>query len=171
MPTIAVEEKQALLTYATLDSIIGKITLVKQEGQLSGLYQVNQKNTPQENALGVKVEKSEFIDVISQLDDYFDGTRKNFELDLDLRGSELEKKVWTALQSIPYGQQATYADVAKEAGYDNAVRAVASAVGRNPITIIVPCHRVRSQHGKIKYSARPYNKVKLLEIEAKNALL
>jgi methylated-DNA-[protein]-cysteine S-methyltransferase len=86
-----------------------------------------------------------------QLSDYFDGRRRQFDLPLDVKGSPFRRRVWEVIASIPFGQTATYAEVAALAGAPNAYRAAGSACGANPTAVIVPCHRVvgsdRSLHG------------------------
>jgi methylated-DNA-[protein]-cysteine S-methyltransferase len=84
-----------------------------------------------------------------QLGEYFEGTRTHFELPLQARGSEFEKKVWRALEKIPYGTTRSYLDLAKAIGAPKACRAVGAANGRNPLPIVVPCHRVIGANGKL----------------------
>ena len=81
--------------------------------------------------------------------EYFAGKRQNFSLPLELEGTEFQKKVWQALQKIPYGQTKTYGQIAKEIGKKKAVRAVGNANHNNPIAIIIPCHRVIGANGKL----------------------
>ena len=88
-------------------------------------------------------------DTRRQLDEYFAGTRRSFDLPLDLRGTEFQGAVWASLTEIPYGETSTYAKQAVGLGRPNAVRAVAGAIGRNPISIVVPCHRVVGADGSL----------------------
>lgn len=81
-------------------------------------------------------------EVIKQLDEYFNGDRKNFDIKFKLQGTEFQQKVWTALTDIPYGETVSYKNIATKIGNEKAVRAVGSANGKNIINIIVPCHRV-----------------------------
>jgi O-6-methylguanine DNA methyltransferase len=85
----------------------------------------------------------------SELDEYFCGQRREFTLDLDLRGSDFQVRVWRALLDIPYGQTRSYAELSRAIGRDGAFRAVGSANGANPIAIIVPCHRVIAADGTL----------------------
>src|SRR5690606_11875125 len=78
----------------------------------------------------------------TQLKEYFQGRRRKFDLPLEMEGSEFQKQVWTELLKIPYGQTCSYRDIARRIRNEKAVRAVGSANGKNPLTIIVPCHRV-----------------------------
>ena len=89
------------------------------------------------------------IDCFKQLDEYFEGTRKCFELNLNPNGTEFQKKIWGELQSIPYGRTSTYTQQSKIHGDLKAIRAVASANGKNPIWIIIPCHRVIGSDGSL----------------------
>lgn len=85
----------------------------------------------------------------SQLDEYFDGDRQEFDLPLDLRGTEFQVTVWQSLADIAYGETATYAQQAATIGRPSAVRAVGGANGRNPVSIVLPCHRVVGASGKL----------------------
>ncbi len=104
-----------------------------------------------------------------QLQEYFDGSRKSFTINLDFIGTEFQKKVWNALLTIPYGETRNYAQIAKQIGHGNAYRAVASANGKNPIGIIIPCHRVIGSSGKLAGFAGGLEvKAYLLDLESKN---
>jgi methylated-DNA-[protein]-cysteine S-methyltransferase len=85
----------------------------------------------------------------SQLDEYFSGQRRVFDLPLDLRGTPFQQRVWSVLQEIPYGETRSYLDVARQIGNEKAVRAVGSAAGANPVPVIVPCHRVIGHDGSL----------------------
>lgn len=101
-----------------------------------------------------------------QLEDYFSGKLTRFTVPLDLQGTPFQLKVWHALQQIPYGETRSYADIARQIGNPKAVRAVGGANGKNPVCIIVPCHRVIAADGSIGgYSGGLAMKRKLLRIE------
>jgi methylated-DNA-[protein]-cysteine S-methyltransferase len=103
-----------------------------------------------------------------QLREYFNGQRVNFDLNLDPHGTLFQKQVWDEMQKIPFGETASYAEVAKRVGRPEAWRAVANACGANPILIIIPCHRVVGSHGRLGgYAAGIDRKLWLLEHEAK----
>jgi len=105
-------------------------------------------------------------DTIRQLDEYFAGTRREFELDLAPRGTSFQLAVWNALLTIPYGETASYGDIARSVGRPNAVRAVGQANGRNPLAIVVPCHRViGSDHSLTGYGGGIDRKRFLLALE------
>ena len=95
-------------------------------------------------------EKTEILDeALEQLDSYFKGKRTNFDLKLFLDGTEFQKKVWKELQKIPFGYTVSYKEIANRIGRRNAVRAVGNANGKNPVSIIVPCHRVIGSDGQL----------------------
>jgi len=111
--------------------------------------------------------ENDFINSIKfQLDKYFEGKRKKFDIKISPKGTNFQKKVWFELQKIPYGQIKSYSDIAERIGNQNAQRAVGSACNKNPIMIIIPCHRVISKNGNLGGFAYG-NKIKqkLLEIE------
>jgi len=104
-----------------------------------------------------------------QMQEYFDGKRKTFELPISVEGTEFQKSVWKALQEIPYGETKTYKEIAIAIGNEKACRAVGMANNKNPISIIVPCHRVIGTNGKlVGYAGGLDKKEHLLEIENKN---
>jgi methylated-DNA-[protein]-cysteine S-methyltransferase len=102
----------------------------------------------------------------AQLSEYFNGTRRNFDLDLAPRGTEFQTKVWAALAEIPYGTTATYGEIAAKVGNPKASRAVGMANNRNPIALIIPCHRVIGSSGKlVGYGGGLPTKEFLLDLE------
>ena len=107
-------------------------------------------------------------EVQRQVNEYAQGTRRDFDLELVMEGPEFEKSVWTALRDIPYGTTTSYGAVAKRIGYPTAARAVGAANGKNPIALIVPCHRVIGADGSLTgYGGGLPLKRKLLEHEAR----
>lgn len=138
------------LASKVISSPVGKLTLVASDKGLVAVLWPNDKPTrvrfsenitTAENAILAKAEK--------QLNEYFAGKRNSFDLPLDMRGTDFQKNVWEALLSIPFGETRSYAQLAKQIGNPQAVRAVGAANGRNPISIIVPCHRVIGANGKL----------------------
>ncbi len=95
------------------------------------------------------LDQNKFLDAQSQLKEYFKGQRKQFNLDLNPKGTAFQKLVWHQLVKIPYGQTISYGELAKKIGNPNASRAVGMANGKNPISIIVPCHRVIGKNGNL----------------------
>jgi len=107
-----------------------------------------------------------------QLHMYFQGTRKIFELRLDLVGTNFQKQVWRSLMEIPYSTTISYAQQARQLGYPSAQRAIANANGRNKIAIILPCHRVIGKNGNlVGYGGGIWRKAKLIELETTNKML
>ncbi len=105
----------------------------------------------------------------SQLDEYFAGKRKSFDVPYVLSGTDFQKKVWDALTAIPYGETASYKDIAIKVGNPKASRAIGMANNKNPITIIVPCHRVIGSTGKlVGYAGGMSMKEKILDLESVN---
>ncbi|MFT8352621.1 methylated-DNA--[protein]-cysteine S-methyltransferase [Clostridium saccharoperbutylacetonicum] len=112
------------------------------------------------------------IEIVKQLDEYFDGTRKVFDLPIEPEGTEFQKKVWKALIEIPYGETKSYGEIAKIIGNDKAARAVGMANNKNPIAIIIPCHRVIGANGKlVGYAGGLELKEKLLELEKRSIIV
>ena len=106
-------------------------------------------------------------DAVYQLNEYFEGIRKQFLLDLKPEGTEFQKRVWKALQNIPYGQTTSYLELSKTLGDIKAIRAVAAANGKNPIWIVIPCHRVIGSDGSLTgYAGGLHLKQWLLEHES-----
>lgn len=137
------------LAYSSLASPVGEITVVAGE---RGLLRVH-LGRPGTLNLGTDLERSprhhHVAEAIDQLDEYFAGTRRTFDLRLDLRGTEFQVSAWRALARVPYGRTASYADQARRIGNPRAVRAVGSANGRNPVAVVLPCHRIISSDGSL----------------------
>ncbi|WP_029036314.1 methylated-DNA--[protein]-cysteine S-methyltransferase [Salinimicrobium xinjiangense] len=108
----------------------------------------------------------EFTEAVSQLEEYFVGQRKEFDLQLNPQGTEFQKRVWQALQDIPYGKTTSYMELSKQLGDPLAIRAVAAANGKNPLWILIPCHRVIGSDGSLTgYAGGLWRKKWLLEHE------
>lgn len=108
----------------------------------------------------------ELKDAVFQLREYFEGSRKEFTLKLDPKGTDFQKRVWEELQKIPYGKTVNYLQIAKRLGDPKVIRAAASANGKNPISIIIPCHRVIGSDGSLTgYAGGLHRKKWLLEHE------
>jgi methylated-DNA-[protein]-cysteine S-methyltransferase len=109
-------------------------------------------------------------DYIRELEEYFAGERRDFTFPLDLRGTDFQLKCWRALLQIPYGETRTYADIARAVGQPRGFRAVGLANNRNPIAIVVPCHRVIASDGTLcGYGGGLETKRKLLDLEARSS--
>lgn len=135
------------LTYRTIDSPVGPLTLAGVESTLMRLVIAGQRREPDGSEW--RYVKQAFPCAVTQLGAYFSGEARTFDVDLDLAGTDFQRRVWHAVQSIPYGQTRTYAQIAQQIGSPGGSRAVGSAVGRNPVPIIVPCHRVVGSAGSL----------------------
>ncbi|MFD4638247.1 methylated-DNA--[protein]-cysteine S-methyltransferase [Lentzea sp. NPDC058436] len=154
-----------LVHHTVVDSLVGPLTLVGEGESLLGLYFDGHLRTPRLTDLGPRTDTG-FDETRRQLDEYFDGTRRTFDLPLAPRGSAFERSVWTLLTSIPYGETRTYGQLAEELGDPRAAQAVGNANGWNPISIIVPCHRVVGARGGLTgYAGGLSRKRYLLELE------
>jgi methylated-DNA-[protein]-cysteine S-methyltransferase len=151
--------------YRTIDSPVGPLTLAGTGSTLMHLRMVDQ--THESDRSGWQPATGEvFAEAVEQLTAYFAGDLTEFELDLDLAGTDFQRKVWTALRTIPYGETRTYGEIAMQIGSPTASRAVGMANGRNPIGIIVPCHRVIGSTGGLTgYGGGLDRKRQLLALE------
>ena len=135
-----------MIVCCTVPSPLGPLTLAAEEGKLIGLWLQNQKHFR------------------AGLDAYFAGQNPPLEVPLDPQGTDYQLRVWRALREIPYGQTVTYGQLAKKLG--SAARAVGVAVGRNPVSILIPCHRVVGADGSLTgYAGGLENKKRLLRLE------
>jgi methylated-DNA-[protein]-cysteine S-methyltransferase len=134
--------------HTVTDSPCGPLTLVATDGRLSGLYMERQRHRPAHETFG-EPDLEPFIEVIHQLDEYFAGRLTHFDLPVTLVGTDFQRMVWAALREIPYGQTVSYGQLADSLGRPTASRAVGLANGKNPIGIIVPCHRVVGANGDL----------------------
>lgn len=120
----------------------------------------------QEGELSKKIPK-ELKDAVTQLNEYFEGKRQNFDFKINPKGTEFQQKVWLELLNIPFGKTMSYLDLSKKLGDIKAIRAVASANGKNPLWIVVPCHRVIGTDGSLTgYAGGLWRKKWLLEHES-----
>ena len=153
--------------FTKFESPLGSIILVGSNRGLHDLFFEGQKYAPLISSSWQR-DDARFLDVINQLREYFSGTRTKFTVPLDLQGTPFQKFVWSVLIEIPYASTLSYADVARRIGNPRAVRAVGSAIGRNPVSIIVPCHRVIGSSGVLTgYAGGLQRKRRLLELEKK----
>ncbi len=151
--------------YTTVDSPIGLLTLVAANGALAGVYMVEQRHRPAERTFG-EPDAGPFGGVREQLAEYFAGARTTFDLPMALAGTQFQRRVWRELCEIPYGEKVTYGELAQRMGQPTASRAVGLANGKNPVSIVVPCHRVVGASGAlIGYGGGLGRKQYLLELE------
>lgn len=142
-----------------MDSPIGPLEIICNEKALLVVEFVETK--------GEETEQNEILkEVKRQLEEYFEGKRKNFELELFLEGTDFQKKVWSELANIPYGETISYKEQAERIGNVKAIRAVGTTNGKNKIPIILPCHRVIGTNGKLTgYAGGLHRKQWLLDLE------
>ncbi len=137
--------------------------IAKIEGDVNGITSVSVLDS---NEKASDVIPDELQDCVYQLQEYFEGKRKKFSLKLNPQGTDFQKKVWNALLEIPYGNTTTYFQQSKKLGDEKSIRAVASANGKNPLWIIVPCHRVIGSNGSLTgYAGGIWRKKWLLDHE------
>jgi methylated-DNA-[protein]-cysteine S-methyltransferase len=157
-----------VIRYRTIDSPIGPLTLAGRGGVLTNLRMVDQTYEP--NRADWSPDPGAFGDVVEQLAAYFAGELTDFDIALDLRGTEFQRRVWKALLTIPYGETRSYGEIAEQIGAPGSARAVGWANGHNPIAIVVPCHRVIGASGRLTgYGGGLDRKRTLLELEKKRA--
>ncbi len=151
--------------HTVTDSPYGPLTLVAEDGALCGLYMADQRHRPPEETFGDR-DDDLFAEAKEQLTAYFEGQLKEFTLELRLNGTPFQRSVWGQLSLIPYGETRSYGELAEALGNPKASRAVGLANGRNPIGIIVPCHRVIGANGSLTgYGGGLPRKQRLLDFE------
>jgi methylated-DNA-[protein]-cysteine S-methyltransferase len=146
----ASQKKQMSYSYKTTKFPVGRLKLVASEHGLAAILWENED--PQRVRLGPLTEDknhSVLRETEGQLNDYFAGKRKTFSVPFDFVGTPFQKRVWQALTTIQFGETPSYGEIARQIGRPKAARAVGAAVGRNPISIMVPCHRVIGSNGKL----------------------
>ena len=134
--------------HTVVDSPIGPLWLVAEDGVLCRLSMQDQRHAPDTDDLGIRDDDA-LADVREQLDAYFAGDLRDVEVPLHLDGTPFQQRVWASLREIPYGETISYGELAAHVGAPGASRAVGLANGRNPVAIIVPCHRVIAADGTL----------------------
>jgi methylated-DNA-[protein]-cysteine S-methyltransferase len=153
------------LRYTSVDSPIGELLLIGDDHALHGLY-MQEGRKPMRIAPSWKPSPAPFASVRRQLSEYFAGQRVTFDVPLSMNGNPFERRVWQALLEIPYGETVSYGEIARRVSQPSAARAVGLANGRNPIAVIVPCHRVIGADGSLTgYGGGLERKRLLLELE------
>ena len=153
-------------TYTTIESPIGELLLTGDGRALTGLYMQEGRT-----AAAVRPEWTRdddaFADVREQLDEYFAGRRTDFDVPLEMEGSPFQRRVWKELEGIPYGETISYGELARRVGPPATPRNVGATNGRNPVAVIVPCHRVIGADGSLTgYGGGLERKRLLLDLEA-----
>jgi methylated-DNA-[protein]-cysteine S-methyltransferase len=157
------------IRHAVIDSSLGELTLVAQDDALTGLYFRHHWYRPAEDLLGRRVDAESdalLAAARTQLTDYLAGRRHGFNLPTRLNGDEGQQRVWQLLSNIPYGETVTYGELAAALADGTTAQGVGQTVGRNPVSIIVPCHRVVGRNGGLTgYAGGLDRKKYLLELE------
>jgi len=158
-----------MVKHTVFDSPIGPLTAVANDAGLAAVYMAEHKRRPALQTLGERVSADSdpvLAQTVSALGEYFAGTRREFSIPLAPAGNPFQHRVWAALREIPYGELRSYGDLAEMLGDRSMAQAVGSANGRNPISIIVPCHRVVGADGSlVGYAGGLSRKQFLLELE------
>jgi methylated-DNA-[protein]-cysteine S-methyltransferase len=168
--SISIGERRAASTgyvYARMDSPVGRLTIIASDAGLAGVLwdgedlpfapRDDEREDPAHPVIA---------EAMRQLQEYFDGRRVAFDLPLDVTGTPFQLKVWDALRTIPFGETRSYAEIAAQIGAPRAVRAVGAANGRNPVSIVTPCHRVIGSTGSLTgFAAGLDTKARLLAFE------
>ena len=159
--------------FKILDSSVGQIQLVASDKGLAAILW--EDDDPKRVQVREYTEKNDHVILLEteqQLQEYFKGERKEFSVALDFIGTDFQKQVWHALLTIPYGETRTYGQIADQLNSPKAVRAVGAANGRNPISIIAPCHRVIGASGSLTgFAGGLENKAILLKLENSKAVI
>lgn len=154
----------------TIPSPIGRLLLVGDERTLRGLHMLDGPKPPVLDPAWVE-DPAPFAAVIAQLDEYFAGERTTFDVAIELPGTPFQQRVWEALRAIPYGRTISYGELARRIDQPSAVRAVGLANGRNPVSVIVPCHRVIGANGTLTgYGGGVERKRLLLDLERRTTM-
>jgi methylated-DNA-[protein]-cysteine S-methyltransferase len=153
-----------MIRFRTIDSPIGPLTLAGRDSVLTHLRMAGQTYEP--SRADWSPDPEVFDDVVEQLVSYFAGELTDFDISFDLTGSPFQRRVWQALLTIPYGQTRSYGEIARHIGAPGSARAVGLASGRNPLAIVIPCHRVIGADGSLTgYGGGLDRKRRLLELE------
>ena len=161
------------MKHRIVDSPVGPLTLVVTDaGALAALYLTDQRHGPESDADLGERDDTVAQDAVAQLAEYFAGERTTFDVALDPTGTDFQRRVWEALRDIPYGTTETYGHLAERIGSPRGTRAVGAATGRNPIGIIVPCHRLVGATGDLTgYAGGLERKRWLLDLEGGGVLV
>jgi len=155
--------------HAVIESPLGQLTLVAKGDALTGLYFRHHWYRPAPDKMGTKVDAGSdelLANARAQLTDYLAGRRHGFNLPTRLHGDQAQQRIWQLLSTIPYGETLTYGDLAAALADGTTARQVGQTVGRNPVSIVVPCHRVVGKNGRLTgYAGGLTRKQRLLELE------
>jgi methylated-DNA-[protein]-cysteine S-methyltransferase len=151
--------------HTVLTTRLGDLTAVRDGDRLIGLYFPHHWHRPDPATFGNRND-SGFEELARQLEEYLEGTRTGFDLPMEPRGDEFQRRVWDLIAQIPYGHTTSYGDLARRLGGDVTAQEAGAAVGSNPLSILIPCHRVVGSNGKLTgYAGGLKRKQALLELE------
>lgn len=155
--------------HAIAETSLGELTLVARGGSLTGLFFPGHWHLPEETAFGVAGEAGEdelFVRAVAELEEYLEGSRREFGVPVETAGDEFSERVWEMLRDIPFGETTTYGELAERLGDRRLAQRVGQAVGRNPVSVFIPCHRVVGADGSLTgYAGGLERKKRLLELE------
>jgi methylated-DNA-[protein]-cysteine S-methyltransferase len=161
--------KMVQLRHSIVDTVLGEVTLVASGDSIVGVYFAQHANKPAKDSLGPEIDVSDdplLETARTQLTEYLSGRRVSFELKTATDGDRFQERVWAMLNEIPIGETTTYGDLAERLGDKSLAQLVGQAVGRNPLSMVVPCHRVVGRGGKLTgYAGGLKRKQFLLELE------
>ena len=155
-----------MIRYARIATPAGTLFAASNGKAITGIYFEKQKYFPSMEGWQEDAESEPLRECARQVRQYFEGTRTAFDLPLAPEGTDFQRRVWKQIARIPFGKTITYAELASRAGAPGSARAAGAATGRNPITLVVPCHRVVGTDGSLTgYAGGLARKTRLLEIE------
>jgi len=158
-----------ITSHTVIDSPVGALTLVGRGGALVGVYFPHHWYRPDPATFGPR-DDTGFTAAAGQLAEYFAGSRTEFDLPVHAEGDEFQRAVWQRIAAVPYGATTTYGDIASDLGDPALARDVGAAVGRNPLSIVVPCHRVVGKGGRLTgYAGGLRRKQVLLDLERESS--
>lgn len=158
-------DTETMNEHTILTTRLGDLTIVRNAEAVVGLYFPHHWYMPGPNTFGLRADEG-FDGVARQLEEYLAGERQGFDLPFEARGSVLQRRVWDLVAEVPYGQTITYGGLARRLNCDVTPQQVGAAVGRNPLCILIPCHRVVGSTGKLTgYAGGLERKRALLELE------
>ncbi len=160
-----IQAVRAPTSHTTMTSPLGELTLVSRAGAMVGMYLAGHRYRPDAGSFGTESEVG-FDDVRRELDEYFDGQRRGFDVPLSADGDEVQLRVWDLVRQVRYGEASTYGRLAGELDDGTTPQEVGVAVGRAPLCILVPCHRILGSTGKLTgYAGGLRRKQFLLDLE------
>jgi methylated-DNA-[protein]-cysteine S-methyltransferase len=148
MTMVTMKQATATVTHTAIASRLGELTVVARDGAVTGLYFPHHWYMPDRAGFGERSDAG-FGEVREQFGEYLAGDRRRFDLLVRAPGDELQERVWDLVRQIPYGETVSYGELARDLGDGTTAQEVGAAVGRNPVCILIPCHRVVGAGGKL----------------------